>query len=153
MIPIAISGTLLEESEKPEALAALRAAKLPTPALPLTVGEGCSLISVSVSHNAIVGEPSSDPSCTPPPYLCAGGTCGETILYSPLDTIRSVLPYPKRTDTLLVAFGKNIYALEIDPLNPRTFIPVLSGTSPSFARLKDDSIVVSDGSSVFRLSL
>src|SRR6185437_9178686 len=89
---------------------------------------------VFVSDNRVVVDAATTtPGCTPPEYLCTEGSCAPTIAYAPLATLRSVIPFPNRTDAVLVTAGEWVYAIALDPRNPRYFAPVHHGTAPSIA--------------------
>jgi len=151
LVGTAVAGRLLEADEKKAALAAIAAYELPSDETPLLLSDGCLL--VSVSENRIIAGPSAREGCVSPEFLCTDGSCESTIAYAPLDTLRAVIPYPNRSDALVIALGNSLYALEIDPRDPRFFAPVLSGTEPRAALGETDAIVVKDSDSVFELSL
>ena len=151
LIGTAVEGRLLEADEKKVALAAIAAYELPSEKAPLLLSDGCLL--VSVSENRIIAEPSTREDCVPPEFSCTDNSCEATIVYAPIDTLRAVFPYPERNDALIIALGNSLYALELDPRDPRFFAPVLSGTEPRAAKSENSNIVVRDGDSVFELSL
>ncbi|HFC10888.1 MAG TPA: hypothetical protein ENJ75_01695 [Candidatus Kaiserbacteria bacterium] len=153
LVPKAVSGTLLKGSEAKTALSYIENQTLPTIDKPLTLANGCALVSLSKDKRTIIATPTTTPSCTPPVYLCASGTCAPTIIYSPKIPPTAILAYPKHTDAFLVLVGKNLYALSLDPRSPRTFARVLHGISPKVASEKDGTVVVSDQSSVYTISL
>lgn len=151
LIGTATSGRLLEGDEKKAARATILEHTLPSAAFPLRLSGGCA--SVFVSDNRIIAEATTTASCLPPEFLCIDRSCEPTIVFSPLESLQAVLPFPRRDDALLVVFGNSIYALELDPRNPRFFAPVLKGIKPVLGALPDGTPAVEDGESVFILSL
>jgi hypothetical protein len=150
-IPQTVPTEQLQGAEKADALKFINAATLPSASSTLALAGGCALI--SVSNNRILGEATTTSGCTPPPYLCSEGDCSSTILFSPVDTIRSVVAYPHRTDAVIVSAGGMIYALEVDPRTPRTFAPLLKAVAPRLAEKPDGTILIEDIGHVYSLSL
>lgn len=149
LIPRSPTVTILAGSARTAAARALSATKLPPETAPLTLPESC--IRLYVANNAVIGEPSEG--CTPPPFLCDDSSCGPTIILSSTEKIASVLPYPGRTDALLVVAGSHVYGLALDPRTPRALAPVLTGNAPQIAALGDGTVVGKDGSTIFSLTL
>ncbi len=147
LVPKAPERSLLVGDEADVAADAIRATVLPTEANPLIVG--CNAI--SISNNRVIAAPAAD--CETPEYLCSEGACSPTIVYSPPAPIRSVIPFPGRTDALLVATGEWVNVLDIDPRNPQFFAPLGRGTSPLIAAEDEDSIYLSDGDKFYSFSL
>jgi hypothetical protein len=144
------SGTPLTGADKTAALAAIASTTLPTEANPLVISGACA--SVYVANNQLIEDPAtSTPSCTPPPYLCVGGSCASTIIYAPLAPISSILPFPGRSDAIVILLDHNIYALALDPTSPQFFAPIGHGHDPADG-LYEGSIVVSDGGDVSKIA-
>lgn len=141
----------IEEIEDKDGLAKVTATKLPTVAAPLTMAGGCAL--VSVSGNRIIADATTTPGCTPPPYLCSEGSCGPTVIFSPLEPMHSVISYPGRDDALIVSVGRTLFVLELDPREPGYFAPLVRGTNPKAAPWDEDSIVVLVGPDLFLITL
>jgi hypothetical protein len=57
-----------------------------------------------------------------------------------------------RTDVLLVAVNDGIFAVETGSSTPRNFMPIYKGTSPSFIKSDNGSLLVKDGASIFFIS-
>ncbi len=140
----------LDGADKTLAIRAIATSTLPTPQAPLSTMNGC--VNVYVSNNQVIATAAtSTPGCTPPPYLCAGGTCAETIIYAPVAHLTNVFLYPGRQDALAVAFGGTLYALAIDPSTPQFFAPLVRGATAHYGQLSDGSIVVQDGTTVAKI--
>ncbi|HQU08073.1 MAG: hypothetical protein B7X04_03610 [Parcubacteria group bacterium 21-54-25] len=152
LVPKITNGTLLSGSAAQAARTLVAHQTLPTAAHPLLMADGCALVSVT-DINQIVAVPTTTPSCTPPPYLCIGGTCATTVILSPVAQPTAVVPYPGRQDALLIGIDKTIYALSLDPRSPRTFAPILRGIAPRIAVQPDGTVVVVDQSTVYQLTL
>jgi hypothetical protein len=143
--------TPLTGAQATQALAAIASTTLPTQANPLVMGNGCE--DVYVANNQIIASPVEASGCTPPPYLCIDATCSPTIIYSPIATLKSVLPYPHRQDAVVFQFGSTIFTISLDPRSPQFFAPMLIGTNPRMGMLPNGTIVVQNGSVVFSLAL
>jgi hypothetical protein len=129
--------------------AAAATSTLPTQASPLIMG--CQM--VYVSDNRVIAEAlpaaSSTSPCTPPDYLCTEGACEPTVVYPPSDTLRSVVPFPGRTDAIVVSVGEWVYVLGLDPRTPQYFAPLARGTAPVVLPESTTTVDVVDGQSVF----
>jgi len=147
LVPKAPERALLTGEAATAAADAIRATVLPTEAAPLLVG--CNAI--SISNNRVIAAPASG--CDAPEYLCSEGVCAPTIVYSPASPIRSVIPFPGRTDAILVATGEWVNILDIDPRNPQFFAPLGRGTAPFIAAEDEDSIYLSDKDKFYSFSL
>ncbi len=145
LIPASVETTILTGAKAKAVETELQAATLPSETDPLTLG--CA--TVWVSYNQILAEALTDDSCTPPPFLCIAGDCARTVVYAAGDAIRSVTPYPGRLDALLVATGRSVYALSLDPREPRTLVPVLISRAPVITIDKSGLVVGKDGPSYF----
>lgn len=130
-------------------IAAAATSTVPTEASPLIMG--CQLVYVSDNRLIAAALPaaSSSPACTPPEYLCAGGACEPTVVYPPADTIRSVVPFPGRTDAVVVSVGQWVYVLGLDPRTPQYFAPLARGTAPVVLPESTTTVDVVDGKAVF----
>lgn len=147
---IAVSGDVLSEGtdEYREAQEVLRTNSLPTKINPLTHADSSFVI--FLRENTIVA--ASVDSRPLPAHWCAEAPCTEAVIFEPIQTIRSLAFYPHRPDHLLIGYSTSIVALEIDPKNPRTFQPILEGSSPQFAESKDGTIYGRDLATIFRLN-
>lgn len=68
--------------------------------------------------------------------------------------VRALALYPSRTDTLLVAAGDLIFALDIAQTEQRNFLPVYKSAQPTFAIDKESgTIFVKDGEQILQLIL
>lgn len=68
--------------------------------------------------------------------------------------VRSLALYPNRTDTLLVAAGDMIFALDIEEGEARNFLPVYKSKQPSFAIDEESgTIFVKDDGKILELKL
>lgn len=152
LIPLTVDRNSFEPEERAKADATLAAYKLPTSVTPLVLENGCA--AVSVSQNRIVASVASSTTCTtPPPYLCVGGTCATTVIFSPIATLRSVIPYPGREDAVIVAYGDTLAVLELNPLKPQFFAPLVRGVAPIAAPLDAHTITVHDDNRTFSIPL
>ncbi len=152
-VPKDVSGDLLSGDSARKAREIIAKEKLPSLTQPLILDEGCVLISVNTENNDIIATPTTTPECAPPKYFCINGTCATTVIYSPKIAPVSVIAYPKRQDALIMLIGKNLYAISLDPRNPRTLSLILHGIAPHVATLPNGDVVVSDQSSVYTLNL
>ncbi len=67
-------------------------------------------------------------------YMQATSTSAEPIaVFTAEYPVRTLAIYPDRTDTLIVAAGDLIFALDIDSGDTRNFLPMYKGTAPEFA--------------------
>lgn len=152
LIPKIVTGTLLQGTEAKVAGALAKETTRPSVQNPLVLENGCALVSVS-DTNKIIATPVTTSTCTPPRFLCVGNTCAPTVIFSPVSKPTSVVSYPGRKDALLVGIGKIVYALSIDPRNPRTFAPILHGIAPRLVVMPSGMVVVVDQSAVYQLAL
>ena len=143
--------TPLSGTDKTTAIAAIASSTLPSVTSPLKLANGC--INVYVTNNQVIADPSATAGCTPPPYLCASGTCAPTIIFSPKPTLIGVAQYPFRQDALVVEFENTLYAIALDPRSPQFFAPILTGTQPIMGVLSNGTIVVRNGDAVYRVNL
>lgn len=134
-----------------EATAQLAAYKLPTESAPIVLQDGCT--AVSVLKNRVVASVATSTCATPPAYLCVGGTCATTVVFAPVAPLRSVIPYPGREDALVVSYGDTIAVIELNPLKPQFFAPLVRGTAPMVIPYSDTSILVRDTGRTFSISL
>ena len=162
LVPTELTQTPVETDKAPLARAVLQGDWLPTPASWLKL----PCVDIYVENNRVLarvasttGETSSastspkTPGCTPPPFLCESGTCAPTVVLAPRETVHGVIPFPGRSDTIIVAFGSSLIAIEIDPRNPQFFAPLLHGTTPYRIAPSDLShILVSAGGNPVYLS-
>lgn len=130
-------------------MAAAATSTLPTQSAPLVMG--CQ--AVYVSENRIIADAlpaaSSSPACVPPDYLCSAGACEPTVVYPPADTLRSIVPFPGRTDAVVISVGEWVYVLGLDPRTPQYFAPLARGTAPVVLPESTTTVDVVDGQSVF----
>lgn len=124
-------------------------AALPSEHAPLRMG--CA--NVFVSLNRVVAAPASTtPGCAPPEFLCGENSCEPTISYAPAADIRSVIPFPGRTDAVIVAAGAWVYAVALDPRSPQFFAPVFQGPAPALAAGPDSSFYITDRGKAYLVS-
>lgn len=141
--------TSFTSDERPKAQALVAKASLPTAAAPLALEKGCAL--VRVVDNRILANAVTAPGCTPSAYLCTGGSCADTVIFSPVAPLRSVLPYPGRQDALIVAYGDTLAVLELNPLSPQYFAPILRGLAPAAASWDARTLAVTDDGRTFKI--
>lgn len=153
-VPKEVVRETLAAERAAEGRAAIRAAKLPTQAAPLVIDE---CISVWVSGSRILANASS--SCAAPAYLeCtdvlrqADGSCPATLVFAPNAPIRSVIPYPGRSDALVVAAGTLSYVIELDPRKPQFFAPLLK-SAVTLAPWSEVSIIVDEAGTLYEIAL
>lgn len=157
------SLSALAGAQAEAAKTAFASARLPTADAPLLLAGGCA--KTYVSDNRIIADPVFGvASCAPPAYLCesslasegvtalSASACSPTVIFAPVDTLRSVVPFPGRDDALLVAIGGAVYALELDPLDPRYFAPVYAGNAPVIAPENGDGVFLRDKGAYYRLA-
>jgi hypothetical protein len=126
---------------------------LPSKAKPLSVAGGCAF--VYAEQNNIIAEASTTATgCSIPEFLkSADGSYAPTVVYS-AEQLNAVLPFPGRGDTLIIASGVTLYALEIDPRQPQFFRSLAKGTSSVHAGYGSDSVLyASDGTKTVSISL
>jgi|CXWL01.1.fsa_nt_gi hypothetical protein len=150
LIPTKISKERLKNEEALTAKTLEKNAILPTRESPIAMAKGCAQI--FVESNEIIAEPITT-SCTPPPYLCTGGSCSATIIFSPLSaSIHSITKLPGREDVIVVGYGNTIAVVELNPLAPQFFAPLYVGAKPKAFLWDEKTIVVSDDSYFYRLA-
>ncbi len=148
------NATPLSGTDKDAAVAAIASSSLPSITNPLVLANGCA--DVYVSNNQIIATAAtSTPGCsTPPAYLCdSTGSCAPTIIFSPVSTLYFVARYPNRQDALVVEFNDTLYAIALDPRSPQFFAPILTGTEPVIGTLPDGTVVVRNGTAVYKVTL
>ncbi len=152
----AISPILIPKQPNPQklsgtdantAVASFSSTKLPSETAPLHMN--CA--DVFVSNNRVIAKPATTLECTPPEYLCTDGSCEPTIVYAPAALLRSVIPFPGRTDAVIVATGEWVYALALDPRNPQYFAPIIHGTAPIVAPASTSSFYTLDAGHTYSL--
>lgn len=134
--------------ELPTATSVFARTALPTTYAPLVLD--CA--NVYVLDNRLIAEASTASDCTPPDFLCIQGSCEATIIYAPAAPLRSVIPFPGRTDAVLVSVADWIYALALDPRTPQYFAPVLHGVAPTLATASSTAFYVRDAGRVYSIS-
>ncbi len=68
--------------------------------------------------------------------------------------VRSLALYPSRTDTLLVAAGSKIFALDIKASNTRNFLPIYTSAAPTFAIDEESgTIFIKDEEKILELQI
>jgi hypothetical protein len=105
-----------------------------------------------VLDNRVVASAATTTGCTPPPFLCIGGTCATTVVFAPVAPLRAVLPYPGRQDALIVSYGNTLAVIELSPLKPQFFAPLIQGIQPAAASFDATHIVVRDGGKTFTIA-
>jgi hypothetical protein len=144
--------TPLSGTDKTNAIAAIASSTLPTFGNPIKLMNGCELLYVS-NNQVIADAATTTPLCTPPPYLCTGTSCGPTIIFSPVTPLTLVKQFPGRQDALVVQLGTILYAIAVDPRSPQFFAPILTGTQPVAGALSNGTIVVQNGTAVYKVNL
>lgn len=138
IIPNRPDGDLLLGEARAAARRVVDANALPTEAKPLRAG--CT--DIFVSQNRILGK--AAPGCeTPPDYLCTEGGCGTTELFAPIEKITSIALYPGREDALFFTIGDGVYAMDIDPREPRFFAPFVRSVLPRIAAGTSTNLLLS----------
>lgn len=133
-----------------EALALVNATKLPTEAAPIRMG--CADVFASANRVIVAPVATTTSNCTPPEYLCNEGSCEPTISYSPAASLRSIIPFPGRTDAVIVATGAWVYAIALDPRSQQFFAPVTQGTAPTLATASATSFFIADQGKAYLVS-
>lgn len=150
--PLLIPTTLVQrevaQSEYATAVDTLKSTVLPTIEQPLLLAHGC--VRVYVQVNRILADRVAGADCIPPEYICTDasiaefGSCVPTVIFDPVEDIRSVMSYPNRFDTLIVSSGSLAYVLELDPREPRFFAPIARDTDIRVAPWTDTSILITN---------
>ncbi|MBY0110384.1 PEGA domain-containing protein [Patescibacteria group bacterium] len=155
IIPTKTNAVELEGEAVTAARTKINTTRLPSAFAPLSMEGGCAQI--SVSGNRILATPTTTPECVPPPYLCVDGSCEATVVFAPLEPIHTVLPYPGRSDALIVGVKQRLFVLEIDPRYPGFFAELVRGgkdtITPRAATSTDHSLVTIVGEKVYGISL
>jgi hypothetical protein len=133
--------------------ASLEQSVLPRESAPLALLSGCA--NIFVSGNKVLAEAATTtPGCSLPSYFSTSADAlARVIIFSPIDTVHSVVPYPGRTDALVVSVGPQIYALSLDPRIPRAFAPLIKGTAPVLSEGPDGTLYISDDGHMYSLVL
>ena len=155
IIPTKTNAVELEGDAVAAARTKINTTRLPSALAPLSMEGGCAL--VSVSGNRILATPTTTPECAPPPYLCIDGSCEATVVFAPLEPLHTVLPYPGRTDALIVGVKQRLFVLELDPRHPGFFAELVRGGSaaitPRAATSSEHSLVTVVGEKFYGISL
>jgi len=152
IVPETVKPVELAGTDATNALKTISATQLPTEASPLSLLGGCA--SVYVSSNRVLAVGTTSPACAAVPYLSVSeGSSTPTVIFSPVDTMRSVVAYPERSDALVVAVGTQIYAIALDPRTPQTFAKLISGAAPMLAEGSDGTVVIEDAGHAYSLKL
>lgn len=152
-VPVTPEKTLILGADQTRANETIRATTLPTKILPLYFQNNC--VAVYVFNGRIVAEATNNEGCVPPPYLCAPESpeCAPTVVFSPAGPLHSVLPFPGRSDALVISAGTLVYSVEIDPREPQFFAPLFKGSVTGAMVWDDTSIAVTNGKTVVVLPL
>ncbi|KND49591.1 MAG: hypothetical protein AB203_00725 [Parcubacteria bacterium C7867-008] len=151
-VPVTADRSSLEEPARTEATKALAAALLPDATHPIVMENGCA--NVFVSNNRVVATVATSTGCTPPPYLCVGGTCATTVIFAPIAKLHSVIAYPGRQDVLIIGYGTTLAVFELNPLKPQFFAPLFNGgLAPVAIPWDAGTIVVRDDNRTFTLPI
>ena len=143
LVPLKMPATHATAEEIKQANALFAAYALPNEQHPLVMENGCA--NVYVSDNRIVATAATTTGCVPPAFLCIGGTCATTVVLSPTAEIHSVIAYPGRQDALIVSYGSILAVLEVNPLKPQFFAPLLQGgVAPLAVPFDEHHVVVRD---------
>lgn len=124
------------------------------PTLAASLPVGCAAVYVMDNH-VIAAPATSTPNCsTPPDYLCTNGSCAPTIVYAPTTPVRSVIPFPGRTDAVIVATGASVNVVGLDPRYPQYFAPVIKAVSPAIgAATTSTGFYVADSGNTYFIGL
>lgn len=60
-------------------------------------------------------------------------------------SVRAIVPYQGRTDTIIIAAGDGVYVLDISGETPQNFAPLYRGVMPRIASGEDRTIYILDG--------
>jgi hypothetical protein len=142
--------TMLHDLDRERGELLLSQMELPTKESPLKVAGGC--VAISMQGSQLIAEATTTEGCTPPPYMCSDGTCEPVLLFTPHEALRAVIPFPGRDDTVIITLGKTIYALEVDPREPRFFAPILREHLPNIAPWSENAIVIEEAGAVFTVT-
>ena len=152
LIPKTVAPKELLGADALRAQKLIDAAELPTASTTLSLLGGCA--EAFVLNNRLLAESTAGTSCAPAPYLEATeGTSTPTIIFSPVDTIRSVVLYPGRSDAFVITAGTQVYALGLDPRSPQAFSKLISGVAPVLTEELDGTLLIADAGHVYSLVL
>lgn len=151
LVPQKPVPTVLEGAAAANAALAISAAAMPTPGAPLTVG--CT--NVYVMDNRVLAAPATTtPGCeVPPEYLCTNGSCAPTLAYAPTTPIHSVIPFPGRTDAVIVATGPSVNVIGLDPRYPQYFAPVIKAEDPRIGTASTSGFYLFDSGASYFIAL
>lgn len=154
--PIQVPKDLVRTRVAPESVvsarALVRATKVPTEAAPLSL----ACVNVWVSGSRILA--STLEGCEAPAYLACEesakveGSCPATLIFAPSAPVRSVVPFPGRTDALVVAAGSLSYVVELDPREPQFFAPLIKAMV-TLAPYTDHSLLLEEAGVLYELPL
>lgn len=157
LAPEEFSAGLLLGEKKTEAINALWSLKLPTKTAPLSMANGCA--NVYVEGNRVLASANATSTCAVPDYLtCApegvatSGECPATIIFPASDIVTSVIPFPGRSDALIINAGKLSFILELDPRDPRFVAPVAKG-SVRIAPATDSSLYMTNSTDYYEIPI
>ncbi|HVW71547.1 MAG TPA: PEGA domain-containing protein [Candidatus Paceibacterota bacterium] len=142
LVPQKPTPLVLDGDAAATANTSIAKAIMPTQTSPLAIG--CA--SVYVLDNRVIAAPAtSTPECAAPPeYMCTNDSCAPTLAYAPTTPIRSVIPFPGRTDAVIVATGPSVNVVGLDPRYPQYFAPVIKATSPAIGEASTTGFYISD---------
>jgi hypothetical protein len=143
--------TTLHDADRDSAERAIDTLALPTKDSPLLVYDGC--VGVYVETGNLFAAPVDDASCEPLQFLCYEEDCATAVLPSENEAVRAVIRHPTREDTVIVALGKAIYAVEVDSRSPQYVAPILRESFPEIAPWSETSFAVREGGAVFSVTL
>lgn len=154
-----VAAHQLEGEDAARAIALIRATAAPTKEAPLALAGGCAL--AYAQGNRVLAEATTTADCVPPAYLaCAPvspenptGTCATTIIRTDTAPIKGIIKYPGRDDAAVVVGDNSVYALELDPREPQSYALLFRGPTIGVAPWSETTIVISNGTLVFELSL
>ncbi len=87
-------------------------------------------------------------------YVRESSSTEPIVIFSADYIVRALALYPNRSDTLLVAAGDMVFALDIDQQLPRNFLPIYTSTAPTFAiDERNGNIFIKDSDSILKLEL
>jgi hypothetical protein len=149
-VPLTVTRTPVTQDQGNTANSLLASYQLPDEQHPLVMENGTA--DVYVLQNRVVASPATATGATPPAYLCVGGSCATTVIFAPIAPLRAVLPYPGRTDAIIVSYSDTLAVLELNPLKPQFFAPLLQGIQPAAVVFDAHDIAVRDAGKTFLIA-
>lgn len=79
------------------------------------------------------------------------GDTNETLFSGTLSAVRGIVPFAGRTDTIIIAVGDGVYALDISGGTPQNFTPLYRGVTPRIAAGEGRMVYILDG--IYRIAV